>query len=197
MMSMTCGIEWKAAAAAVALMAGLGTGFREGCAGEPPLQAVSGCPPGCLDSAHTRSTEIPDGDRAGVTIGPLAVRRDGSAIEDVVLELDITHPCPSDVSLWLAYDEDNDGVSEVQTPIDLYLMRPRNRDASPGWACPVRLGGKYFVRHEPETEQLPDWEPGSLAVFRGLDKGGSFWLRVVDSAAGDRGTVAGCTVHVL
>jgi len=196
MLSMTCGIEWKAIVATAALTTGLGTGLREGCAGEAPLEAASGCPPGCLDAVTAGPTMIPDGDRAGVTIGPLAIRRDGSLIEDVVLELDITHPCPSDVSVWLVYDADNDGVSEAQTPIDLYLARPKNRDASPGWACPVRLDGKYFFRHETVTEGLPDWEPGSLAAFRGLDKGGSFRLRVVDAEAGDRGTVAGCTVHV-
>jgi len=60
----------------------------------------------------------------------------------------------------------------------------------------VRLTGPYFLRHEPEFEQLPDWEMGSLAVFRGLDKGGSFYVRVVDADTGDRGTVSGCTVHV-
>jgi len=159
-------------------------------------QARPGFAGGWLNLTHSQPTEIPDGDHGGATIGPLPVGRNGSVIRDVVLELELSHSCTSDVSVWLAYDEDNDGVCEVETPIDLYLARPGGRELPPIWACPVRLDGTYFFQYEPQAENLQGWDTGSLDRFRGLDKGGSFYLRVIDSTDGDTGTVASCTIHV-
>jgi hypothetical protein len=146
--------------------------------------------------AHEHLIGIPDGDPGGVLIGPLRTRRDGQVIREVLLEVQIEHPCGGDVSMHLYFDADNDGIYEVETPLDLYLARQGSFRQPPRWSCEVQLRGKYFFRHGPDVENLERWDAGSLAGFEGWDKGGSFYLRAVDSSEGDVGTLASCTVHV-
>ena len=77
-----------------------------------------------LFSRYSRPTAIPDESPVGVLIGPLSIRDDGRAIQDVVLEVEISHPYGGDLTAWLFYDADNDGTYDAETPVEFYLARP-------------------------------------------------------------------------
>jgi len=140
-------------------------------------------------------TAIPDDDPAGVLIGPLSIPDDGRAIHDVVLEVEIFHPYGGDLSAWLFYDADNDGTYDAETPVEFYLARP-GPGSPPMWSHPVDLEGVYLFRHEKEAAALDGWDAGTFMTFRGLDRGGSFYLRVVDRGDGGVGTVQSWGVHI-
>jgi len=150
----------------------------------------------CREAVYAQPIAVPDGDEEGTLIGPLRIADDGASIRDVALELEISHPCPADLSVSLTYDRYDDGTSLIETPIDLYLGRADNCGQPPAWACDLALTGTYWFRDDPEIDALSGWDAGSLASFRGLAKGGSFYLRVVDAGPEDLGTVQRCAVYV-
>ena len=143
-----------------------------------------------MDSDEFNSTSlvaIPDDAPAGVVLGPLSITSAAGAIQDVSLELSISHPCTGDVVAWLYYDADDDGVYDAETPIEFYLARSELLLPA-AWGCSIDLDGIYYFRHEEVAENLDGWDLGNFESFRGLQGGGSFYLRVVDTLEGEVGT---------
>jgi hypothetical protein len=146
---------------------------------------------GCLDAYYegcfyeTPAT-IPDAYLPGITLGPLLTSYEVSAIQGVLLGIEISHPHTADVGVTLHYDSDNDGVYDASSPVEIYLARLDPCDGEEFWACPVELHGAYYFSDE-------GWasfgETASFDVFLGLQSGGSFYLTIVDSLEGDVGLV--------
>jgi hypothetical protein len=144
----------------------------------------------------SRLTPIPDENPNGVLTGPISIPGDGRAIEHVVLEIEISHSYAGDLTAWLMYDADNDGAYDAETPIELYLARPGSCASPPMWGHPVVLDDRYFFQHEEEAAALDGWDVGTFTSFRGLNRGGSFYLRIVDAGDGGDGVVRSWAVHV-
>ena len=155
--------------------------------GEPPQREER------VARSFVEPTGIPDGDPAGVTLGPLDMARTDQTIHDVVLGLQVSHAYSGDLSVRLHYDSDNDGVFEASTPVEVYLARVGAPEAEELWAYPIELGGTYFFRDEGWGDSGED---GSLQMFDGLPGGGSFYLSAIDNSAGDTGTILAWTVSV-
>ena len=134
--------------------------------------------------AWTDVREIPDGDPAGILIGPIRTEDDGTAIGRLALRLDILHPAPGDLDIQLAYDADGDGTPEVRLPVELWRSRPE-MEADSRYACPVALRGSYFFRDDPGEEDA------AFAPCLTQPCGGAFWLSVADTLAEDTGRVLG------
>jgi hypothetical protein len=148
------------------------------------------------DFHFSRLTVIPDGNPSGVLIGPIPTLDDGRAIEDVILEIEISHSYVGNLTAWLYYDADNDGVFDAETPIELYLARPGFCASPPMWGYPVVLEGLYFFQHEEKAAALDGWDVGTFTSFRGLNRGGSFHLRIVDGGGGGEGVVRSWAIHI-
>lgn len=152
----------------------------------------------CLGAAYaqysygTRVT-VPDAQPAGVVIGPVRITSAGTAISDVVLQVDIVHPCPGDIRLWLSYDSDNDGTEEARAPLELHKARTGRCDTRDPFACPCALDGTYYFREERERVGI---DGASVSVFEGLPEGGCFYLGVADTLQEDTGAVRGWAVYV-
>jgi subtilisin-like proprotein convertase family protein len=182
-------------ASAALVMSGFqGTGAAQPNSTAPGPSASAVHTAGFEEFRFTRATAIPDVP-TGVVVGPLPVANDAATIQDVVLELSISHPYAGDIDAWLYYDMDDDGTYDAGTPIELYLARS-GMSSPHGWGCPVELDGTYYFRYERDTETLTGWDTGKFESFRGLRGGGSFYLRVVDAVEGEVGTIEGWAVHV-
>ena len=144
------------------------------------------------------STTIPGGNDAGILIGPLSTRDDGRRIQDVAACLEVFHPYTGQVRAKLLYDADRDATFDAETSLKFYLATTDLEDR-PSYAYPITLDGVYFFRHEQRSAGLENWDLGTFDRFRGLPKGGDFYLWIADtgpSAAGAAGAVAGWSVHV-
>ena len=148
------------------------------------------------DFRFSRLTVIPDENPSGVLMGPIPTLEDEGAIEDVILEIEISHSYVGDLTAWLYYDADNDGAADAETPIELYLARRGFCASPPMWGYPVVLEGLYFFQHEEEAAALDGWDVGTFTSFRGLNRGGSFHLRIVDAGCGGEGMVRSWGVHI-
>jgi len=140
---------------------------------------------GCI--AHDVPALIPDATPDGVRLGPIAAPARAGYLGNVGLYLEINHPNPVDIGVWLCYDADNDGVEETRAEVEFYRGKRNGWDEPEPNACPVELSGHYYFGGNTDNAS-------PFAVFRGLDAGGSFFLAVVDSLAADVGFIHGWTV---
>ena len=130
---------------------------------------------------------IPDAKPEGVRLGPIVL--DGrDLLGDLGLRVEIYHPSPADVGMWLCYDENDDGVDDVRIPIELHLGKRRGWDEPEPYACPQELDGDFYFGGSEEDGSL-------LAPLRDLMGGGAFSLVVVDSLAADTGVVRTWSLH--
>jgi len=127
---------------------------------------------------------IPDADPEGITFGPIQVADDGRELRDVGLRVTISHPCTGDLSAWLCYDVDNDGIHDVCSPIEFHLVRLGGYEAPELNAIPMRLEGDYYFKGE------------VLSGLDGLRKGGSFYLTVADTLGECVGDLQGWAVDL-
>ena len=151
-------------------------------------------------------TSIPDNSANGVMIGPIPIPADGNTIGDVVLRIEIQHPYSGDLALKLYYDRDNDGTYDAFAVADLSRARADACLHEAHAECPVVLNGRYFVNVGSDRDRSRDLlaadRPfgtvlGQTAVdLQGLERGGSFYLNVVDHEPGDRGTVLSWAVGI-
>lgn len=167
----------------------------QGCAGDPPAgigrsyTAAEGGPGAAGGwSVWTEARVIPDADRRGIRIGPVATNDEGTDLSRLVLCLDIRHPAMGDLDVRLGYDADDDGNPEVSIPVEFFRSRtdPYARELH---ACPASLDGAYFFRDSAdEDEQV-------FAAFRLLPRGHAFYLMVADTLAEDTGMVRGWAIR--
>jgi len=162
------------------------------------------------------AADIPDNSPAGVTFGPIVLPADQLVIDHLVLELDCAHTWLGDLIVRLRYDQDSDGAVDDSSTV---ICRPgRTGSCGPsgaGLGCGANLTtGAVYRFDDTATSPLPEscvsgtnipggcYLPtglgaGPLAVFRGLAKGGRWWLFVSDNGVSDRGTVTGWSVYLL
>ncbi len=170
-----------------------------GCRAHAPVTDVGIITHDCLGPGYIRysydaTAAIPDARPGGIKIGPLRIPgSDGLDLEEVILQVDIVHPCPGDVELWLLYDSDNDGAENARVPLELHRARTDRCATRDPFACPCRLDGIYYFR-EDRAHTLPD--EISLALLDALPRGGLFYLGVADTLAKDLGEVRGWAVYV-
>jgi hypothetical protein len=159
--------------------------------------------------AYTGGTggDVPDDDVNGVTFGPLPTAGT-AAIEDVILNVEISATWIGDVRLWLLYDSDCDGYAEVtgQVLCRHSLAGCPEEDCC---GCSGNLLGWYgFDDTAASIEDIcptdfapgcygPDYDSSGLDVFNGYGSGGCFWLFCADGAGGDATSIGGWEVYVL
>jgi hypothetical protein len=138
--------------------------------------------------AWTDSRAIPDGAPGGLLLGPLMTENDSSELGAIMLRLDIRHPAPSDLDMWLAYDADGDGNPETRAPVEFHRSRSdihgQALHAFPRWA-----EGTYFFR-----DGLDD-DNAAFQSFRALPRGHAFYLVVADTLAEYAGSIQGWAVY--
>jgi len=153
----------------------------------------------CLDATHItcvckRPVVIPDNDPEGITLGPLVVPAREFPMCGIIFGILIEHDHTADLAMRLHYDSDNDGIYDVDTPVEIYLARSEPCIGEELWACPLSLGGAYYFKDE-------DWkeygEEASLKSFEGLPTGGCFYLTMTDKLEGDTGVVRSWGVFIL
>ena len=148
---------------------------------------------GYVAYAFPGPTMIPDGDLAGVTLGPVRISRRHNTIRGIVLCLELTHDYAGDLSIRLQYDSDNDGAFDATSPVELYLSRLDPCAGEELWAYHVAPHGEYFFKDEGWQAAGQD---ASFKVFDGLQSGGSFYLSIVDEGTEKSGTIMRWTVYV-
>jgi hypothetical protein len=160
-----------------------------------PVLAARGFGDDCLRSdcdafTFSQAVTIPDGVRAGVLIGPLAVEGEGS-LEGLVVRIEIRHPATGDVDLRLCYDEDKDGIPDATAPLEFYLARKNACTAAEPFASPAELSGDYYFH-----DGGPGVSEPIFSAFRGLERGGRFYLAAVDSMAQESGSISNWSVYL-
>lgn len=156
-----------------------GSGFAE-----PELRAA-----GFEVAAYRSSTTIPDGNPEGLILGPVSDGNARGVLSAVCLMVDLHHPNTADVALRLCYDQDNDGLFEVEADVEFFRASRDGWAGAPTNACPQSLDGAYYFR----AVELGD-DP--LDLFRGLPGGGSFHLVVADTLSKDVGILRHWSVRV-
>jgi len=144
-----------------------------------------------------------------VAVGPLPIPVGDSMIQGVKLGLEINCQYAGDLSLWLHYDCEDDGIYEASSPIEFHWARRDPRVADGGWSCPIELNGFYFFistgwdsLEKPTVSTRPGksgagsgGERPSLSVFDDCPRGGSFYITIIDH--GRRGgTLRSWTVYL-
>jgi len=173
-----------------------------GCSGVVPSQADLSarintqlqCPDTGYDGfTFPKEFRIPDGDAAGIRIGPLHVIDDGHPVEDLMVGVTISHGYVGDVELRLVYDENGDGRYEASTTLEFYRARLDGCSEDELHAYPVELDGTYFFRSDHAQAANGD---SPLNMFDGFRKCGDFYLTVADSGAGNAGVVKSWTLYL-
>lgn len=164
---------------------------------------------------------IPDNNAAGITLGPIFMPPDGDIVNDVVLELNAAHTWVGDIVMDLIYDPDCSGPA-AGIPARV-LCRARGSNASPPAPCGTGVGvfgcsgnlvatNPYFFSDEGVNPlgvgtgcttniaagcyRQSDIGGQRFDVWRGLPKGGCWYLVISDNAGADLGTVSGWAVYV-
>lgn len=167
----------------------------------------STCP---LDAYKGFKLEVnrPIVDNVLVVAGPLVIPDDGSTILDLVVDLGISHTWVGDLTVTLEHIGpggiqsvkllDRPGVPAstfgcggdlVSTTINKYYFGTGNLAVLGESSCPITIPTNCYAV-APENA-------GGLLPFRGVPKAGEWWIRVLDSGAGDSGTLINFSIHVL
>lgn len=158
---------------------------------------------------------IPDADGGGVVVGPIVFPEDGDIIVDTIIDLRMSHTWIGDLYVQVGYDPDCDGPAPIIVSTLLCRQpgapgpRPAPCGTGAGFGCSGDLSPNNTLLYSDEAlAQLAEttcpnpappgcykpFEP--LDVFRGLRKGGCFYLGVADLAAADIGLIYEWSVHV-
>ncbi len=184
------------------MLIAVGTALLAGCSSGAPTHSEP-TPPSNLEFSRlsaeydsfacTHATPVPDADPKGITIGPVSTSDDGHLIESIMLGLDITHSYVGDIEIRLLYDEDRDGKFDATTTLELYRARANEWTTEDPWAYPVVLDGLYYFKDDvPHDASIVGT---TFVPFDGRKKGGDFYLAVVDTSAGNIGTLRSWTVY--
>jgi hypothetical protein len=194
---------------AVALLAA-GTAFADKIPNDNGTQFSSrfDCPLDGYVSCFGVGGSVPDADPVGVVFGPINCPDPGATLLDVILDAELTHTWIGDARLSLLYDDDCNGVPEVEGSV---LCRHQLAGCPPDGCCGCSgdLGGLYlFSDVAPSIENScptffapdcygPDFDSSGLDVFDGMPQPGCWWLFAADGAGGDLYTVGEWSVHTL
>ena len=155
-------------------------------------------------------------DNTTITTPQMPMAFDGSIFDDVILDMQLTHTWVGDLIVTLNYYQDC--ASAAPTASTRVLCRQRGTSASSPAPCGTDTGfgcsgdlscnNVYYFSDDalaPLAEgtcatDLPAgcYRPASgnsMAVFRGLAKGGCFTLSISDNAGGDTGTLCSWSIH--
>jgi len=160
---------------------------------------------------------IPDNVPAGVIVGYIDQPADGTIFDDVILDVQLSHTWVGDLIMTLAYFQDCASANPTATTNVLCRQRGTNAGSPPpcgpltgsfGCSGDLSCNNTYYFSDDalgPMAEGtcatlIPGgcYKPASgnsMAVFRGLAKGGCFRLSVSDNAAADVGTVCSWSIH--
>lgn len=158
-----------------------------------------------------------DGEPGSVTIGPIITPPDGDIINDVVIDLRAAHTYVGDLIATVSYDPDCGGPL---APVSArFLCRQKGTNATPPAPCgPGALFGassdllcanQLLFSDEavlevangvnPATVAPGCYKPtagGAFAIFRGLPKGGCWYLTISDNENLDSGAICQFSVHL-
>lgn len=152
---------------------------------------------------------IPDNSPAGITVGPISFGDDGSFIDDVVVDLAITHTWVGDLIVTLTHVAPGGATTSVDllnrpgvpastfgcggnlvdNGTDKYYFGTGNLVILGEGSCPATIPAQCYAV-APEN-------PAGLLPFRGLSKEGDWYLFVSDNGASDTGTLVSYSVHLL
>ncbi|MFN8179359.1 MAG: proprotein convertase P-domain-containing protein [bacterium] len=157
---------------------------------------------------YVAQVTVPDNNPAGVNIGPIVFPPDGSAITDVVADLQMTHTWVGDLIVRLTHIGpggtqsvdllNRPGVPNstvgcsgdlVATDTNKYYFGTGNLATLGETSCPAQIPPQCYL---PAPES-----PAGMSAFRGYPKDGEWWLFVSDNAGGDVGVVQNFSVHIL
>jgi hypothetical protein len=164
---------------------------------------------------------IPDNVAGGVLLGPIFMPPDGDLVNDVVLEVKMAHTWVGDLIADLVYDPDCTGTAPG-IPVRV-LCRARGTSTQARTPCGTStttfgcsgdlvVANNYFFSDEgvnpmgvgttcPTTiasgcYRQSDQGGGSFSTWRGLPKGGCWYLQISDNAGADTGGVSQWAVWV-
>ncbi len=163
---------------------------------------------------------IPDDDDAGITLGPIFMPPDGDIVNDVILEMNWTHSWLGDIILDLSYDPDCSGPGAATTA--RVLCRPRGTVAlapppcggTTGFGCSGDLNAaNVYMFSDDAVNPLgvnatctatlaggcykqSDQGGSPFSIWRGLPKGGCWYIHASDNAAADTGGIIGWAIFV-
>ena len=163
---------------------------------------------------------IPDNSAAGITLGPIFMPPDGDIVNDVILEMNWRHTWVGDIIMDLSYDPDCSGPAAATSARVLCRARgtvaqaPVPCGTSTGFGCsgdliannvylfsddalnPLGVGAGCTTSLAGGCFKQSDQGGGSFSIWRGLPKGGCWYIRVADNAAADLGAVLGWAIYV-
>lgn len=116
-------------------------------------------------------------------LGPLVIETAAGKIESVELDIEFVSLETGSFSGRLCYDADADGQIDATAPIEPHLAHWSGGTLPERWSCPQTLDGAYRFRFDREEQGLTEDETAALAVFVGMEAGGSFYLEARDGAA--------------
>lgn len=158
---------------------------------------------------------IPDNFPPGVTVGPIFLAEDGDIIVDTIIDLRLAHTWVGDIVALVGYDPDCDGPASFI--VAELLCRPRGTTAASPAPCGTGTGfgcsgdfaaanlllfsdegvGKVADGICPDPVAPGCYKPNTaLDIFRGLRKGGCWYLNVSDWAGADIGAIYEWSVHL-
>ena len=163
---------------------------------------------------------IPDDDPVGLTLGPIFMPPDGDLVNDVVLELNASHTWIGDLIVELVYDPDCEGPAggiaarAICRPRGTAVGSPPPCGGAAGtFGCSGNLDGTapYRISDDATTPiasglctaiiapgcyKQSDLGTSPFSIWRGLPKGGCWYLHVSDNAGADLGAVFGWAVFI-
>lgn len=170
---------------------------------------------------YSTPVPIPDNIAAGVMLGPIFMPPDGDIVNDVILEVDWAHTWAGDLIVDLIYDPDCEGpLAGIPSRV---LCRARGTQVDARAPCgisttnfgcsgdlsannlymfsdealnPFAVGASCALTVPSGCYKQSDQGGGSFSIWRGLPKGGCWYLRVSDNAGLDTGSVHGWAVYV-
>jgi len=160
---------------------------------------------------------IPDNNPAGVVVGYIDQPADGTIFDDVILDVQMSHTWIGDLIMTLDYFQDCAAAVPIASTRVLCRQRGTNASApvpcgsdASGFGCSGDLScnNTYYFSDDAVAPMAEGtcataiasgcYKPASgnsMAVFRGLAKGGCFRLSVSDNASADIGTVCSWSIH--
>ena len=167
---------------------------------------------------------IPDNVPAGIFLGPIFMPPDGDIINDVILELRGTHTWIGDVILDLIYTPDCATPPAAGIPARV-ICRPRGTAAQARVPCgtntstvafgcsgdigaantylfsdegvnPIGVGTTCTTTLAGGCYRQSDQGGQAFSIWRGLPKGGCWYLRVSDNEGADTGAISQWAVYV-
>lgn len=164
---------------------------------------------------------IPDNVPAGITLGPIFMPPDGDIVNDVILEMNWTHTWVGDLVVDLTYDPDCTGpAAGISARV---LCRPRGTSAAARTPCGTStttfgcsgdlVAGNVYMFSDDAANPLgvgatcpaaiaggcykqSDQGGTPFSIWRGLPKGGCWYITVSDNAGADTGAINGWAIYV-